>query len=166
MKNNAKNSGVEIIRDPSTKQPIGIKWVYYDNPRKPWEPTEVHKEFPKSLDEPWFVEMVKDITHEQSENRKYRRHVATSLDDVDYEGEWFADDAPTPNSFMNIVEEEDRVQAFAGTLSEVNRKRFMLMYEDPSLSFQDIADIEHTSKVAIFKSFKLIREKYLKFFAI
>ena len=163
---NSVNSGVEIIRDPNTKEPIGIKWVYYDNPRKPYEPTKVEKVFPASLDEPWFVEMVKDITHEKSEDRKYRRHVATSLDDVDYEGEWFADDTPTPDVFMNIQEEEERVHAFASTLSEINRRRFFIKYDNPSLSFQDIADMEHTSKVAIFKSFKLIHEQFLKFFAI
>ena len=163
---NAVNSGVEIIRDENTKEPIGVKWVYYDDPKHPYTPTKVEEVFPSSLDEPWFIEIVKDITHEKSEDRKYRRHVATSLDDVDYEGEWFADDTPTPDVFMNIQEEEDRVYAFADTLSEINRRRFMLMYDDPSLSFQDIADMENTSKVAIFKSFKLIREKYLEFFAI
>ena len=82
----AVNSGVEIIRDPNTKEPIGIKWVYYDNPKRPYDPTHVEEAYPESLDEPWFVEMVKDITHEQSEDRKYRRYVATSIEDVDYEG--------------------------------------------------------------------------------
>ena len=163
---NAVNSGVEIIRDENTKQPIGIKWVYYDDPKHPYTPTKVDKVFPTSLDEPWFVEMVKDITHEKSEDRKYRKYVAASLDGVDYEGEWFADDTPTPSVYMNILEEEERVRAFADTLSEINRKRFMLMYEDPSLSFQDIADMEGTSKTAIFKSFQIIKESFLKFFAI
>ena len=163
---NAVNSGVEIIRDENTKEPIGIKWVYYDDPKHPYTPTKVDKVFPKSLDEPWFVEMVKDITHEKSEDRKYRRHVSTSLDDVDYEGEWFMDDAPTPDVFMNIQEEEERVYAFADTLSEINRNRFLLKYNDPSLSLEDIADIEHVSKSSIRDSFSIIKEKYLKFFAI
>ena len=163
---NAVNSGVEIIRDENTKEPIGIKWVYYDDPNHPYTPTKVEKVFPSSLDEPWFVEMVKDITHEKSEDRKYRRHVATSLDDVDYEGEWFADDTPTPDIYMNIQEEEERVHAFASTLSEINRRRFFLKYNDPSLSLEDIADIEHVSKSSIRDSFSIIKEKYLKFFAI
>lgn len=67
---------------------------------------------------------------------------------------------------MNIQEEEERVYAFADTLSDINRRRFVLKYEDPSLSLQDIAEIVGASKAAIFKSFKHIKEQYLKFFAI
>lgn len=164
MKNFVKNSGVEIIRDETSRKPIGIKYVYYDDPKRPNTPTKIEKVYPESVDEPWFVEVVESIIHEESEDRKIRRHVAVSLDDVDYEGEWFADKESVPsNEYINIQEEEERVLAFANTLSEINRRRFLLKYEDPSLSYQDIANIEHTSKVAIFKSFKAIKSQFLIF---
>jgi len=163
----AVNSGVEIIRDKNTRQPIGIKWVYYDDPKRPCTPTKIEKFYPDSLDDEWFVEMVKDIIHQNSEDRKYRKHVAISLEDADYEGEWFADNEEVPaNVFVNIKEEEERVREFADTLSETNKRRFFIKYDDPSLSLQDIADLEGTSKVAIFKSFQSIKEQYLKFFQI
>lgn len=161
-----KNSGAEIIRDEDTRQPIGIKWVYYDNPWKPNEPTKIEEVYPDNLDDAWFVTAVKSITEENNQDRNNRRHIATSLDEAKYEGDWFADAKEIPaNEYINIQEEEESVLAFANTLSEVNRRRFFLKYEDPSLSYQDIANIEHTSKVAIFKSFKVIKEQFLKFSA-
>lgn len=155
---NYDNQDVRIIRDENTKEPIGIQWNF-DNGEK-------QTIYPKDRNEEWFVTMIADITRENSANRKQRKYVAASLDDADYEGDWFADKSILPmGEYLNIQEEEERVQAFADTLSEVNKKRFLLKYEDPSLSLQDIADMEGTSKTAIFKSFKSIQEKYFEFLA-
>ena len=166
MKKLVKNSGVEVIRDENTKEPIGIKYVYYDDPKHPFTPTKIEKVFPDCLTDEWFVEAIKSIREENNEDRKYRRHVATSLDGAEYEGDWFADEEEIPaNEYLNIQEEEEKVLAFANTLSEINKRRFLIKYENPSLSYQDIADLEHTSKVAIFKSFKSIKEQFLKFSA-
>lgn len=158
MKNYAQN-GVSIIRDKNTKEPIAIKWTF-DN-------GQTSIVYPDDKNDDWFVTMVKEITNENNADRRQREHIAVSLDDVKYEGDWFADKSILPmNEYLNIQEEEERVHAFAETLNEINKRRFLLRYQDPTLSYQDIADIEGTSKVAIFKSFKTISKKYLEFFGI
>lgn len=148
--------GIRIIKDKKTGSPIGVEWRYADGSK--------NRYYPDNNSEEWFLLFVDDVRNEHSASRKEHNHADFSIDDCLFEGDVFADNA-TPDYYFNLDEEENEIDSFLLTLTDVQRRRLRLKMDNPRLSFQKMADIENISKTAIAKSFIQIREKYLQFAA-
>ena len=146
--------GIKIIKDKKTGSPIGVEWRFMDGTKQIY--------YPDNNCEEWFLAFINDVRKEQNASRKERNHSEYSIEDCLYEGMDFADDE-TPDYYLNNVEEENAIESFLLTLTDVQKRRFQLKVDNPKLSFQKIADIEGVSKTGIAKTFMLIRETYLKY---
>ena len=144
--------GIRIIKDFKTKEPVGIEWHFDDG--------TISRYFPEDLSADWFVFFVNDVVEEQSLARKSRRWVPFSLDNLLYDSYSNSNPLDNPVKYFNFIEEREEMLSFMDTLTEAERRRLEIKMDDLDYSFQRIASIEGTSKVAIFKSFKSIKEKY------
>lgn len=148
--------GIKIIKDKKTGSPIGVEWRFMDGTKQIY--------YPDNNCEEWFLAFINDVRKEQNASRKERNHSEYSIEDCLYEGMDFADDE-TPDYYLNNVEEENAIESFLLTLTDVQKRRLQLKVDNPKLSFQKIADIEGVSKTGIAKSFLQIKERYLRFSA-
>jgi len=107
------------------------------------------------------------ISRRDEENlaRKERYHSRVSLDALEYEGADFADHI-TPVTAFNEQEEQERVNAFIDTLTDVQRRRLLMKLEDPSMSLREIARREGVDIKTVRDSFAQIQSKYAKFFNV
>ena len=90
-----------------------------------------------------------------------RRRRCYSLDDVDFEGEDFADDR-TPESLLVEQINNEHIKETLDKLSETQRRR-LLMYAN-GRSMRDIARIEGVSHPAIIKSIEAAKKIFLENF--
>ena len=146
---------VRVLHDQKTKVAIGIEWVKDDGTKERY--------YPQNLNEDWFVNYVDDIRRSESLSRKERYHIDVYLDSMSYEGEYFADER-TPRHDLILSEEDDEINAFLETLTDVERRRLEFRLDNPKMSLEKIGKAEKVSKVAIFKTFTSIRNKYNAFF--
>jgi len=102
----------------------------------------------------------------ENDSRRWRYHVKASLDNCDYEGEWFQDPNPTPHEQMLIdteyAESEKKVQEFKKTLTDIQLKRLEML--EQGMTQREIADREGVNLNAVQKSIEQIRKKYRRFF--
>lgn len=102
----------------------------------------------------------------ENDNRRWRYHVKTSLDNCDYEGEWFQDMNPNPHEQMLIdseyEESEKEVQEFKKTLTHTQLKRLEML--EKGMTQREIADREDVNLNAVQKSIDQIRKKHKTFF--
>lgn len=116
-----------------------------------------------------FVEVSEEIgamilesrRKEENLHKKEYRHSAYSIDALTYEGEELAEE-DTPESELFHKEEEEKINQFLSTLTEVQRRRLEMRLDGMKMS--EIARTEATTFRAIKKTFLQILEKYLKFF--
>ena len=85
------------------------------------------------------------------------------MDALDYIGLDFADNI-TPSSQFNEQEEQERVDAFIDTLTEVQKRRLQMKLENLSMSLREIARQEGVDIKTVRDSFAQIQDKYKKFF--
>jgi len=108
------------------------------------------------------------LREEESSNRQYRRLVQTSIDSLEYEGEEFADASLSPSELVEQQEElktqEERLEEFLSTLTEIQRKRLIYKLENPKITNVEIAKLEGVDEKAIRKTFDAIRKKHEHFF--
>jgi DNA-directed RNA polymerase specialized sigma24 family protein len=102
----------------------------------------------------------------ENDNRRWRYHVKASLDNCDYEGEWFQDMNPNPHEQMLIdseyEESEKEVQAFKKTLTHIQLARLEMLEE--GMTQREIAEREGVNLSAVQKSIDQIRKKHKTFF--
>ena len=102
----------------------------------------------------------------ENDNRRWRYHVKASLDNCDYEGEWFQDTNPNPHEQMLIdseyEESEKEVQEFKKTLTHIQLTRLEMLEE--GMTQREIADREGVNLSAVQKSIDQIRKKHKTFF--
>ena len=102
----------------------------------------------------------------ENDNRRWRYHVKASLDNCDYEGEWFQDMNPNPHEQMLIdseyEESEKEVQAFKKTLTHIQLTRLEMLEE--GMTQREIAEREGVNLSAVQKSIDQIRKKHKTFF--
>ena len=146
--------GVRILRDKTTKMPIGIEWRLDDG--------SIEKYYPDNLEAEWFADFVNSV-REESNSLRRSRYNCISLDAFDYEGELFAS-KETPSNLINISEEQERISKFLSTLTKVEIDYLSFKLDDPSVSFRDIAKLVNKSATAIHKTFLRIRRKYQVFY--
>ena len=143
--------GVILLKDPLKRTVIGIEWRFDDGTKSTY--------YPDNLNEEWFLFFVESVKEEQASSRKERHHCPVPLVGG---GRWYdtyfkkEDD---PVYFVNLQEEQEGVDLFISQLTFVERRRVMIKLDNRKMSFSKIAAIEGTSKIAIFKSFRQIREK-------
>lgn len=109
----------------------------------------------------WYVD---EERKQENAERKHRYWVTVSLDSLEYEGEWFADSAPTPEEQYGLDESARRVAEFKKTLTPVQLRRLEMLEE--GMSEREIAAAEKSAKTAVHKSIVQIREKYSSFFGL
>lgn len=99
---------------------------------------------------------------EENLNRKERYHNTCSLDSMDYEGDFFADETYSPETLMNSKESQKRVDEFLSSLTDIQRKRVEKLLDGKSM--RQIAKEEGVDISTVTESLKSVRKKYLKFF--
>ena len=90
-----------------------------------------------------------------------RRRRCYSLDDVDFEGNDFADDRTPESLFMEQLDNE-HIKETLDKLSETQRRR-LLMYAE-GMSIEDIARVEGVYHTSISRSIEAARKIFLKNF--
>ena len=98
---------------------------------------------------------------EENEQRNQRRR-ALSFEGFDFEGLDMADKYSL-TEYINELEEEDNVNKFINTLTDVQRKRLMMKLDNPKISYRDIARVENVNFKSVIKSFEQIKQKFEKF---
>lgn len=107
----------------------------------------------------WYVE---EERKQENAERKHRYWVTVSLDSLQYEGEWFTDQDPTPAERCEILEGEKRVAEFKKTLTPTQLRR-LEMLED-GMSEREIAKADSASKTSVHETIEQIKKKYKAFF--
>ena len=107
-----------------------------------------------------------EVSRREEENyeRKSRYWCRIRLDESSYEGKWFEDQESSPSEALERELEQERVDDFFKTLTEVQRRRLSLRMDDPDLSLREIARIENCDIKTIRECFEAIKKKYNKFF--
>jgi len=90
-----------------------------------------------------------------------RRRRCYSLDDVDFEGDDFADERTPESLFMEQLDNE-HIKGTLDKLSETQRRR-LLMYAE-GMSIEDIARVEGVYHTSISRSIEAARKIFLKNF--
>ena len=90
-----------------------------------------------------------------------RRRRCYSLDDIDFEGDDFADDRTPESLFMEQLDNE-HIKETLDKLSETQRRR-LLMYAE-GMSIEDIARVEGVYHTSISRSIEAARKIFLKNF--
>ena len=90
-----------------------------------------------------------------------RRRRCYSLDDVDFEGDDFADERTPESLFMEQLDNE-HIKETLDKLSETQRRR-LLMYAE-GMSIEDIARVEEVYHTSISRSIEAARKIFLKNF--
>ena len=90
-----------------------------------------------------------------------RRRRCYSLDDVDFEGDDFADERTPESLFMEQLDNE-HIKETLDKLSETQRRR-LLMYAE-GMSIEDIAHVEGVYHTSISRSIEAARKIFLKNF--
>lgn len=107
----------------------------------------------------WYVE---EERKQENAERKHRYWVTVSLDSLQYEGEWFTDQGPTPAERCEILEEEKRVAEFKKTLTPTQLRRLEMLEE--GMSEREIAKADSASKTSVHETIEQIKKKYREFF--
>ena len=112
-----------------------------------------------------YKEIIKQLDkEEQAYERKQRRWCKVSLENLDYEGDWFTDNN-TPAKEMELKESQEKVNGFLETLTPVQQRRLMYRLENTSISLREIARIEGVDIKTIRESFSSIENKFKKYFS-
>ncbi len=99
---------------------------------------------------------------EENYERKTRYNCPYSTDKLIYEGVDYADKAPTPDAHVINKDEEQGVQAFLETLTDVQRRRVHMRMDGMTLT--EIAKAEGTSYMTIKETFEQLKKKFSTFF--
>lgn len=116
------------------------------------------------VDDALADEIIISRREEENYERKTRYWCKVSLDECDFEGEWFADKSPTPLERYELDEQQRRVDSFLETLTPTQRRRFNYRMIDPSISLREIARLEGVPFQTVNETFDQIKKKYKKFF--
>lgn len=105
--------------------------------------------------------LILDSRREESNQDRKERYHCYSLDAAVYEGKDYAD-GETPESALFLQMENQSIAEAFGKLSEVQRRRLLMVAE--GLSLREIARREGKDIKTIRESIEGARKKFLKFF--
>lgn len=101
---------------------------------------------------------------EENYERKTRYHCTVSLDSLEYEGEWFADETHNPERAVLQEEEERQVQIFLSLLTDKQRNRVQGLMDGKSI--REIAEEEGIAYLTVYDSIELVKKKAKSFFQL
>lgn len=101
---------------------------------------------------------------EENYERKTRYHCTVSLDSLEYEGEWFADETHNPERAVLQEEEEKQVQIFLSSLTDKQRSRVQGLMDGKSI--REIAEEEGIAYLTVYDSIELVKKKAKSFFQL
>lgn len=101
---------------------------------------------------------------EENYERKTRYHCTVSLDSLEYEGEWFADETHNPERAVLQEEEERQVQIFLSSLTDKQRSRVQGLMDGKSI--REIAEEEGVAYLTVYDSIELVKKKAKSFFQL
>lgn len=101
---------------------------------------------------------------EENYERKTRYHCTVSLDSLEYEGEWFADETHNPERAVLQEEEEKQVQIFLSSLTDKQRSRVQGLMDGKSI--REIAEEEGIAYLTVYDSIELVEKKAKSFFQL
>ena len=104
-------------------------------------------------------EMIMSSRREEESALRQQRRYCCSLDDMDYEGEYFAD-YHTPESEYEEELKSSKIKAALATLTPTQRRR-LSMYAD-GMSYSEIAAAEEIDIRAAWESVKYAKNKMKK----
>lgn len=110
--------------------------------------------------------MVSLDKEEDASNKRYKYHIAFSLDDATYEGDTFKSNEPDP--LTALIEKEElenqqrRYDLFISSLTPTQKRRFLL-FEDGN-SEREVARIEGVDFKSIHETKEQLKKKYIKLF--
>ena len=90
-----------------------------------------------------------------------RRRRCYSLDDVDFEGDDFADDR-TPESLFMEQRDNEHIKETLDKLSDLHRRRLLMLAQ--GLTIREIAKIEGVTVRAVFDSIEKAKEAFKKIY--
>ena len=90
-----------------------------------------------------------------------RRRRCYSLDDVDFEGDDFADDRTPESLFMEQLDNE-HIKETLDKLSDLHRRRLLMLAQ--GLTIREIAKIEGVTVRAVFNSIEKAKEAFKKIY--
>ena len=101
-------------------------------------------------------------TRRKEENmERNRRRRCYSLDDVDFEGDDFADDRTPESLFMEQLDNE-HIKETLDKLSDLHRRRLLMLAQ--GLTIREIAKIEGVTVRAVFDSIEKAKEAFKKIY--
>lgn len=160
-------SGMSVIRDKNTRKAIAIKWYFDLKDEAGNQRFTVRTK--EELGEEWFNYCLNQIKEEDAEDHKVAYHCPVSTDELEYEGDIFADNR-TPDYYINLKEEKEEsvkkaieAEEFLNILTETQRRRLEYKINNPKISLREIARLEGVGLSKIQKTFLAIKQKYLAF---
>ena len=106
-------------------------------------------------------EVILESRRKEENMERNRRRRCYSLDDVDFEGDDFADERTPESLFMEQLDNE-HIKETLDKLSETQRRR-LLMYAE-GMSIEEIARVEGVYHTSISRSIEAARKIFLKNF--
>ena len=149
---NYDNTGVFLVKDKITKQPLYFSWKFDDGTtqRVAYDPNE---EWCTLLGESLKEEHAQDVK-EQRHRARFHKGQEIDIEDLSNELEEAFNDEKVPG-----LDDPD----FLATLTPVQLRRFRLLVNQISLS--EIAKKEGVDVTSIRDTFECIKKKYLTFLA-
>lgn len=110
--------------------------------------------------------MVSLDREEDASNKRYKYHVAFSLDDAEYEGSTFKSNEPDPLEALLEKEEREEQQrkydAFLASLTPTQKRRYQLF--EQGYSEREVARIEGANFKSVHETKEQLKKKYKKVF--
>ena len=104
-------------------------------------------------------EVILESRRKEENMERNRRRRCYSLDDVDFEGNDFADDRTPESLFMEQLDNE-HIKETLDKLSETQKRRLLMLAS--GMSLHEIAKAEGTSFYAIHVSIDAAKKKFIK----
>lgn len=163
MTNFRQNKDVRIIHEKLTKRPLYVEYLHADGTSTRISVEEIGPE--------WLSFIQDEIREEHACEMKQSRH-RLSYDKKSRELINIEECEDTSligiNEQINQQEADEdtynKLKVFLPTLTEVQRRRFLLKFNNSEFSFAEIARIEKTDESTIRECFEAIHKKFLKKF--
>ena len=102
-------------------------------------------------------EVILESRRKEENMERNRRRRCYSLDDVDFEGDDFADDRTPESLFMEQLDNE-HIKETLDKLSDLHRRRLLMLAQ--GLTIREIAKIEGVTVRAVFDSIEKAKEAF------
>lgn len=149
--NNYYLSNVKILKNPKTREDIGIMWFFDDGTTSQFYPEDTQSE--------WFLFYKKSVREENNLDRKTRYHEDCSLDGQEYEPSSRKRYEHSPARLLDESELINLIQMFLDTLTPIQFRRLSYRLDNPKMSLREISRLESANHKAAEKTYSQIKKK-------